>query len=89
VGFGPRKYAVTTSNPFYHDLSMSTATTGARPPTTTATTSPTRAWSVHDASELYEVSRWGNGYFSVNSLGHLEGAPDQGPATRHRPQAAD
>jgi arginine decarboxylase len=34
-------------------------------------TSSTSAWSVHDASELYEVSRWGNGYFSVNAAGHL------------------
>jgi arginine decarboxylase len=34
-------------------------------------TSSTGAWSVHDASELYEVSRWGNGYFSVNAAGHL------------------
>src|SRR5687767_1393839 len=63
----------------YHAFSMSTATNGRAAPTTTAATSPTRAWSVHDASELYEVSRWGNGYFSVNALGHLEVHPTKDP----------
>ena len=58
---------------------MSTATNGRAAPATTAATSPTRAWSVHDASELYEVARWGNGYFSVNSLGHLEVHPTKDP----------
>jgi len=58
---------------------MSTATNGRAAPTTTAATSSTRAWSVHDASELYEVSRWGNGYFSVNALGHLEVHPTKDP----------
>ena len=58
---------------------MSTATNGRAAPTTTATTSTTRAWSVHDASELYEVSRWGNGYFSVNPSGHLEVHPTKDP----------
>ncbi|HET9195160.1 MAG TPA: biosynthetic arginine decarboxylase [Vicinamibacterales bacterium] len=59
---------------------MSTATNGrAAAPATTAATSPTRAWSVHDASELYEVSRWGNGYFSVNTSGHLEVHPTKDP----------
>jgi arginine decarboxylase len=28
-------------------------------------------WSVADAAELYEVARWGNGYFSVNGAGHV------------------
>ena len=28
-------------------------------------------WSVVDAAELYEVARWGNGYFSVNEAGHV------------------
>src|SRR5688500_657082 len=58
---------------------MSTATNGRAAATTTAATSPTRAWSVHDASELYEVTRWGNGYFSVNSSGHLEVHPTKDP----------
>src|SRR6187401_1736571 len=59
---------------------MSTATNGRATPTTTAATSTaTRAWTVHDASELYEVGRWGNGYFSVNALGHLEVHPTKDP----------
>src|SRR5688500_11371023 len=56
---------------------MSSATNGrAAPPATTTTT---RTWSVHDASELYEVSRWGNGYFAVNQSGHLEVHPNKDP----------
>ena len=59
---------------------MSTVTNG-RPAQldSTASTSTTRAWSVHDASELYEVTRWGNGYFSVNPSGHLEVHPTKDP----------
>src|SRR5687768_2546696 len=56
---------------------MSTATNG-RPAAAAATTT-TRAWSVHDASELYEVARWGNGYFSVNGTGHVEVHPTKDP----------
>src|SRR5688572_28900421 len=52
---------------------MSTATNGRPVPITPSTsTSATRSWSVHDASELYEVARWGNGYFSVNAAGHVQ-----------------
>ena len=53
---------------------MSTVTNG-RPTPHTANTSSTSAWSVQDASELYEVPRWGNGYFSVNPAGHLQVHP--------------
>ena len=28
-------------------------------------------WSVSDASELYEVARWGKGYFSVSGAGNV------------------
>jgi len=45
-----------------------------------ASTSSTRAWSVQDASELYEVPRWGHGYFSVNATGHVEVHPTKDPA---------
>ncbi len=38
------------------------------------------SWSVHDASELYEVARWGNGYFSVNDAGHVQVHPTKEPA---------
>src|SRR5215208_4730858 len=55
---------------------MSTATNGRPVPITPSTsTSATRSWSVHDASELYEVARWGNGYFSVNDAGHVQVHP--------------
>jgi arginine decarboxylase len=56
---------------------MSTLTNGRQPPAAAAavSTSSTRAWSVHDASELYEVPRWGHGYFSVNQAGHVEVHP--------------
>jgi arginine decarboxylase len=58
---------------------MSTLTNGRSTPIDSAT-SNTRAWSVHDASELYEVPRWGNGYFAVNSAGHVQVHPTKDPA---------
>src|SRR3970040_683253 len=57
---------------------MSTLTNG-RPAPPSVVTSTTRAWSVHDASELYEVARWGKGYFSVNDAGHLQAHPTKDP----------
>src|SRR5678815_5371395 len=60
---------------------MSTATNGRPVPITASTsTSATRSWSVHDASELYEVARWGNGYFSVNGAGHVQVHPTKDTA---------
>jgi arginine decarboxylase len=55
---------------------MSTVTNGRA----SVSTSSTRAWSVHDASELYEVPRWGHGYFSVNDVGHVQVHPTKDPA---------
>jgi len=46
----------------------------------TAATSTTRTWSVHEAAELYEVARWGNGYVSVNDAGHVQVHPTKDPA---------
>ncbi len=37
------------------------------------------SWTTQDASELYEVARWGNGYFSINSQGHLCVHPTKEP----------
>ncbi|HJW08978.1 MAG TPA: biosynthetic arginine decarboxylase [Holophagaceae bacterium] len=34
-------------------------------------------WSIQDAATLYGVKEWGNGYFGINSKGHLEVAPTQ------------
>ncbi len=67
---------------------MSTMTNG-RPAPLAASTSSTRAWTVHDASELYEVPRWGKGYFSVNAAGHLEVHPTKEPGARDRSEGTD
>ncbi|MGE0593114.1 MAG: biosynthetic arginine decarboxylase [Vicinamibacterales bacterium] len=56
-------------------------TTNGRSATQAPSTSATQAWTVHDASELYEVPRWGNGYFSVNPGGHVQVHPTKDPAT--------
>src|SRR5436190_8697095 len=49
-------------------------------PPLAASTSSTTAWTVHDASELYEVPRWSNGYFSVNGQGHVQVHPTKDPS---------
>ena len=59
---------------------MSSTTTPARPRPSHGASAPasstvTSAWTVHDASELYEISRWGNGYFSINDAGHVQAHP--------------
>src|SRR5689334_12365615 len=59
---------------------MSTLTNGRQAPVD-PNASTSRAWTVHDSSELYEVSRWGNGYFSVSSTGHLQVHPTKDPQT--------
>jgi arginine decarboxylase len=33
------------------------------------------SWSITEAAELYDVPRWGQGYFSINELGHLQVHP--------------
>ncbi len=37
-------------------------------------------WTVTDAAELYDIARWGNGYFSVNAAGHVQVHPTKDPA---------
>jgi arginine decarboxylase len=59
---------------------MSTPSTLTNGRAAASSTSATRAWTVHDASELYEVARWGHGYFSVNAAGHLQVHPRKDPA---------
>jgi arginine decarboxylase len=39
----------------------------------------TERWTVTDAAEMYEVPRWGNGYFSINRNGHLMVHPSKEP----------
>ncbi len=36
-----------------------------------------RAWSAEDSAELFEVHRWGKGYFQVGPNGHLQVRPDR------------
>lgn len=43
------------------------------------TSAAPRSWRVEDASELYEIDRWGQGYFSIGSSGHVRVHPDQHP----------
>ncbi len=62
---------------------MSPVTSPGRPKPANGPLAPsttTNAWTVHDASELYEVSRWGNGYFSINDAGHVQAHPTKDPA---------
>ena len=40
---------------------------------------PAERWTVADASELYDVPRWGKGYFSVGPQGHLLVHPTKEP----------
>ncbi len=41
---------------------------------------PRDDWSCEDAASLYGISRWGQGYFSVNAEGNVAVHPDQNPA---------
>src|SRR5690606_26576148 len=53
----PRASRCAARKAFYHGREMSTMTNGRTAPpldATAATTTTTRAWSVHEASELYE-----------------------------------
>jgi arginine decarboxylase len=40
-------------------------------PDTAPVREPADRWSIAEAGELYDVSRWGKGYFSVGNNGHL------------------
>lgn len=40
---------------------------------------PTDRWTVGDAAELYDVARWGKGFFSINEKGHLVVHPSKQP----------
>ena len=37
-------------------------------------------WSINEATELYEVARWGKGYFSVGDNGHVLVHPTKDPS---------
>jgi len=38
-----------------------------------------KSWSTHEASELYHVAKWGNGYFAINEHGNVEVRPRKRP----------
>src|SRR5699024_11961088 len=38
-------------------------------------------WSSADSRTLYNVARWGEGYFDVNASGHLVATPDRNRAS--------
>jgi arginine decarboxylase len=40
----------------------------------------TARWSIAEASELYDLPRWGNGYFSIGDNGNLRVHPERDPA---------
>src|ERR687898_1398706 len=46
---------------------------------TTSLSPGSTPWSTTEAAELYDVPRWGQGYFSVNDLGHLQVHPTKEP----------
>lgn len=41
----------------------------------------TTAWSIEQSKQLYAIQQWGNGYFSVNDLGHVCVKPQADCAT--------
>jgi arginine decarboxylase len=49
-------------------------------PDTAPLREPADRWSIAEAGELYDVSRWGKGYFSVGKNGHVWVHPDKEPA---------
>ena len=55
---------------------MSTLTGGRLRP---GTSSRSASWSITEAGELYDVPRWGQGYFSINEHGHLQVHPTKDP----------
>jgi arginine decarboxylase len=38
------------------------------------------AWTLTEAAELYDLARWGQGYFAINEQGHLQVHPTKDPA---------
>jgi arginine decarboxylase len=40
---------------------------------------PSDRWTISDASELYDIERWGKGYFSISEDGHVQVHPNKDP----------
>ncbi|MBK5292284.1 MAG: biosynthetic arginine decarboxylase [Acidobacteriia bacterium] len=45
-----------------------------------ATWEPSERWTISEAAELYDIERWGNGYFSVGANGNVWVHPSKEPA---------
>ena len=45
----------------------------------TGTTPGSASWTITEAGEMYDVPRWGQGYFSINEHGHLQVHPTKEP----------
>ena len=43
----------------------------------TGSTPGSAPWTTTEASELYDVPRWGQGYFSITDQGHLQVHPNK------------
>lgn len=43
---------------------------------------PSERWTTLDAAELYDISRWGKGYFSIGENGHVWVHPSKDPLRR-------
>jgi len=46
----------------------------------TATWEPSERWTISEATELYDIERWGNGYFSIGANGNVWVHPSKDPA---------
>jgi arginine decarboxylase len=45
----------------------------------TATWEPAERWTIHHANEEYDIERWGKGYFTIGSNGHVWVHPSKDP----------
>ena len=50
-----------------------------RAPETPTVWEPSDRWTISDASELYDIQRWGKGYFSISDDGHVQVHPNKDP----------
>jgi arginine decarboxylase len=49
------------------------------PKVTMAMQKPLEGWTIADSLELYDVQRWGKGFFGINQRGHLTVHPNKNP----------
>src|SRR6187455_2126580 len=61
-------------------ICVSSTSTVSTPTTRARTWKAGEIFTVNDATELYELDRWGKGYFSISSDGHVIAHPTKDPA---------